>query len=164
MQTPGEVIRIGMAESGLSRAPATLITSGLGSCVGVALHDPLAKVGGMCHVMLPDSSQGRASENRAKFADTAIPDIVERLERLGARKERLLVKLAGGAQMFNFGKGDDRFAIGRRNAEAVRAALRQAGLRIAAEEVGGHHGRTMVLEVGSGRVTIRTIESGETEL
>ncbi len=153
-----------MAESGASRAPATLITSGLGSCIGVALHDPLMKVGGMCHVMLPDSSQARASENRAKFADTAIPDILARLEGLGARRERLVVKVAGGAQMFNFGKGDDRFAIGRRNAEAVRSALQQAGVRIAAEDVGGNHGRTMIFEVDSGRVIIRTIEGGETEL
>ncbi|MGE5552320.1 MAG: chemotaxis protein CheD [Betaproteobacteria bacterium] len=164
MQTPGPLIRIGMAESGASKAPATLITSGLGSCIGVALHDPQAKVGGMCHVMLPDSLQARASENRAKFADTAIPDILVQLERLGARRERLVVKVAGGAQMFSFGKGDDRFAIGRRNVEAVRTALRQAGLRIAAEDTGGNHGRTMVLDVGTGRVTIRTIESGETEL
>ncbi len=153
-----------MAESGASKAPATLITSGLGSCIGITLHDPVARVGGMCHVMLPDSSQARATENRAKFADTAVPDILEQLYRLGARRERLVVKFAGGSQMFNFGKGDDRFAIGRRNAEAVRAALKEAGLRPKAEDTGGSHGRTMVFDVDTGKVVIRTIEGGETEL
>lgn len=164
MEAPGLLIRVGMAESEAGRAPATLVTSGLGSCIGVTFYDPVVKVGGMCHVMLPDSSQARASENRAKFADTAIPDMLARLERMGARRERLVVKVAGGAQMFNFGNREDRFAIGRRNAEAVRAALKEAGLRIAAEDTGGHHGRTMVFEVANGRVVIRTIQGGETEL
>lgn len=164
MQTPGPLIRVGMAESGVSRAPGTLITSGLGSCIGVTLHDSHVKIGGMCHVMLPESAQARASENRAKFADTAIPDMLAQLEVMGARRERLVVKVAGGAQMFNFGKGDDRFSIGRRNAEAVRAALKLAGVRVLAEDTGGNHGRTMVFDVGTGRVTIRTIEGGETVL
>lgn len=153
-----------MAESGSCRAPGTLITSGLGSCIGITLYDPVARVGGMCHVMLPDSSQARATENRAKFADTAVPDMLAELERMGARRERLVVKFAGGAQMFSFGKTDDRFAIGRRNAEAVRAALKREGLRIHAEDTGGNHGRTMIFDVGSGKVCIRTIEGGEREL
>jgi chemotaxis protein CheD len=153
-----------MAESGTCRAPGTIITSGLGSCIGVTLFDPVARVGGMCHVMLPESAQARATENRAKFADTAIPDMVVALERMGARRERLEIKVAGGAQMFSFGKGNDRFAIGRRNAEAVRAALKQAGVRIHGEDTGGNHGRTMVFDVGTGKVQIRTIECGEAEL
>lgn len=164
MQSGGAVIRVGMAEAEACRAPGTLITCGLGSCVGVTLYDPIAKVGGMCHVMLPDSTQARVTENRAKFADTAIPDMLARLQGLGGRRERLVVKVAGGAQMFSFGKTDDRFAIGRRNAEAVRQALDQAGLRVHAEDTGGNHGRTMILDVSSGKVTIRTIEGGEAEL
>lgn len=164
MQTPEQLIRVGMAESGTCRAPGSLITSGLGSCIGVTLFDATAKVGGMCHVMLPDSSQARATENRAKFADTAVPDILSALERLGARRDRLIVKFAGGAQMFNFGKTDDRFAIGRRNADAVRNALKQAGLRISAEDTGGNHGRTMVFDVSTGRVVIRKVDGGENEL
>jgi chemotaxis protein CheD len=153
-----------MAESDACRAPGTLITCGLGSCIGVTLYDPVAKLGGMCHVMLPDSAQARVTENRAKFADTAIPDMLSRLQGMGGRKERFIVKVAGGAQMFSFGKSDDRFAIGRRNAEAVKQALGQAGIRVSAQDTGGNHGRTMIFDVYSGKVTIRTIEGGEAEL
>lgn len=164
MEPTGEVIRVGMAESAVCRAPGTLITSGLGSCVGVSFYDPVARVGGMAHIMLPDSSQGRFTDNKAKFADTSIPDLLASLEKLGAWQERLVVKMAGGAQMFNFGSKDDRFAIGRRNAEAVKRALDERGIRISGEDVGGTYGRTMILFAESGRVVIKAIDKAEKEI
>ncbi|MDI3280798.1 MAG: chemotaxis protein CheD [Bacillota bacterium] len=150
-----------MAQSGWCRAPGVLITSGLGSCVGVAIYDPQAKVGGLAHVMLPDSQQARSTENRAKFADTALPDLVEKLEELGARRHRLVVKIAGGAQMFSFSKNDERFSVGRRNVEATKRVLGELGLRITGEDTGGNHGRTMIFTTSDGQVLIKTIGHGE---
>lgn len=165
MQVGGEIIRIGMAQSATAKAPAVLMTSGLGSCIGVTFYDPLAHVGGMCHVMLPDSGQAKSADNKAKFADSAIPEILEWLRQIGARKERLIVKMAGGAQMFSFGNsGEDRFSIGKRNAEAVRAALHKEGLRLTREDTGGNRGRTMIFDTSDGTVILRTIEAGETKL
>lgn len=156
-----EVIRVGMAESKVARNPGILMTCGLGSCVGVSLYDPVAKVGGMAHVMLPDSTQARHSENAAKFADTAIPQILDMLTGLGAVKQRLVVKIAGGAQMFSFRNGDARFAIGARNVEAVEKALASQRIPIVARDTGGNFGRTIILDTATGAVTVKTIGHGE---
>lgn len=164
MEPTGEVIRVGMAESAACCAPGTLITSGLGSCVGVSLYDPVVRVGGLAHIMLPDSSQGRFTDNKAKFADTSIPDLLAILEELGARRERLVAKVAGGAQMFSFDSKDDRFAIGRRNVEAVKRIFDEQGIKILGEDVGGSFGRTMILFTENGKVVIKTIDKGEREL
>ncbi len=159
-QLTDQVIRVGMAQFEVGHAPAILMTSGLGSCVGVTMYDSVAKVGGLAHIMLPDSLQARDSGNRAKFADTAIPDMLEAVLQIGGFKERLIIKMAGGAQMFSFGSGDDRFAIGKRNAEAVRLALGKLGLRVVREDIGGNHGRTLIFNVRTGEVVIKTIDAG----
>jgi chemotaxis protein CheD len=126
---------------------------GLGSCIGVAAYDPAVKVAGMAHVMLSDSSMSTAPGPAGKYADTAIPALVEEMVRLGADPGRLVIKIAGGAQMFASGGGN--LNIGARNAVAVRAALTAAGLKVKAADTGGTNGRTLELWVADGRTTDR---------
>lgn len=154
------VVRVGIAEGVVCPAPAVLITAGLGSCVGVTFWDPFTRIGGMVHVMLPDSRQGRGADNWAKYADLAIPEMVARLQRTGVPPRRLVVKMCGGAQMFNFGLQDPRFAIGERNVEAAIRALDALGLKVHARDTGGNYGRTMTLDLSSGAVTVRSIGHG----
>ena len=94
-----ELIRVGMADYKVGRAPASLISYGLGSCIGISLYDPQAKVGGLLHIMLPDSTQARPTDNPAKFADTGLPLMLQKVLELGASRSRLVAKMAGGAQM-----------------------------------------------------------------
>ena len=122
-----DLIKVGMADYKVGRAPSTLISYGLGSCIGVSLYDPQAKVGGLLHIMLPDSTQSRASENPAKFADTGVPLMLKDVLALGASKSRLVAKMAGGAQMFAFAKATDIMRVGARNAEAVKEQLKSLG-------------------------------------
>ena len=136
---------------------------GLGSCIGVVLADPRARVAGMAHVMLPQSA-ATSTGPPGKFADTAVPALLDSLLELGADPARLVAKIAGGAQMFGAGSGGNAFNIGERNADAVRAALRAAGIRVRAADVGGNCGRTMQVTVGSGAVTVRTVGGDPVEL
>lgn len=150
-------IQVGIADYKVANSPQKLITLGLGSCVGVALYDSMSKVGGLLHIMLPDSTQFNNVTKPAKFADTGIPLMIEDIKRRGGNTTRLTAKLAGGAQMF---KGlDEKFVlnIGQRNAAMVREILSKMGIRILAEELGGNRGRTMIFDTSNGQVTIRTI-------
>lgn len=160
----GELVKVGMADYKVSRAPASLITYGLGSCIGIAVYDSTTKVGGLAHIMLPDSKQARSSDNPAKFADTAIPLMVNDMIRLGASKQRLRAKIAGGAQMFTFANQTDIMRIGERNAEAVRIVLKSMEIPIVADDTGGNYGRTVELKLESGGFRIKTIDKGEKEL
>lgn len=127
-----------------------IVTHALGSCIGMAIHDPIALVGGMLHYMLPDSSvnPGRADGNPYMFADTGIPLFLQKLYAVGAVKSRLIVKVAGGAQFVDH---KDFFAIGKRNYTAMRKILWKEGLLCKGEHVGGTISRTLYLDISSGR-------------
>jgi chemotaxis protein CheD len=129
---------------------------GLGSCIGLVLTDAHAGVAGMAHVMLPASRPG-AGGPAGKFADTAVPALLDEVLRLGAARPRVQARIAGGAQMFGGGAGPSMLNIGGRNAEAVRAALRAAGIRVRAADVGGNAGRSMQVAVTDGTVTVRAV-------
>ena len=159
-----ELIKVGMADYKVGRNPNSVITYGLGSCIGIALYDPVTKVGGLAHIMLPDSKQARSAENPAKFADTALPLMVEDLIKLGGSKTRLRAKIAGGAQMFTFANLTDIMRIGERNAEAVRLVLKKLDISILADDTGGNYGRTVELKLENGIFRIKTIDKGEKEL
>lgn len=159
-----ELIKVGMADYKVGRYPASLISYGLGSCVGIALYDPATKIGGLAHIMLPDSKQARSTENPAKFADTALPKMLDDLLKLGAGKTRLTAKIAGGAQMFSFTNTTDIMRVGERNAEAVRAILKQLDIRLLADDTGGNYGRTVELKLDTGVFRVKTIDKGEKEL
>lgn len=150
-------IRVGIADYKVTASPYRLITLGLGSCVGIALYDPIARVGGLLHIMLPDSKQFNKVSKPAKFADTGIPLMISEIKRKGGNTNRLTAKLAGGAQMFS--GLDEKFVlnIGQRNAVMTKNILSQLGIRVLAEELGGNRGRTMIFDTTNGQVTIRTI-------
>ena len=150
-------IQVGIADYKVANSPHRLITLGLGSCVGVALYDSVTKVGGLLHIMLPDSTQFNNVTKPAKFADTGIPLMIDHIKRQGGNPNRLTAKLVGGAQMFS--GLDEKFVlnIGQRNAQMVREILNKIGIRVLAEELGGNRGRTMIFDTSTGQVTIRTI-------
>lgn len=152
-------IRVGMSEVKTAFPPDVLVALGLGSCIGLCMVDPVIGVGGMAHVMLPDSKQSREVTMLGKFADTAVPYLLQEMEKLGASRKRLLIKLVGGAQMFAIGGQDDRLSIGQRNVDAVRQALRSLHLYPNAESVGGNQGKTVILDPANGQVMIRTINA-----
>lgn len=156
-----ELLKVGMAEIRTAASPVKLVTNGLGSCIGVCLWDPLLKVGGMVHIMLPDSSQSRVNLNKAKYADTGIALLIEEMVKIGARKSRLVAKIAGGAQMFSFPNNNKLMRIGERNTEAVKHCLAQQGIRLLAEDTGGNYGRTIEFFTADAKLLIRTINKGE---
>lgn len=139
----GEMIKVGMADMNVCRAPDSITTLGLGSCIGVVLYDPRSKICGMVHVMLPDSTIMRNNDNPAKFADTGIAAMLEKLAGMGVMKQSLVAKMAGGAQMFAFNTSNDMLKVGFKNAEAVRQQLQKNGIRIIAEDCGDTYGRTI---------------------
>ena len=96
----GEIIKVGMADWKTCKGEDGVITVGLGSCVGIAIRDPRTGIGGLAHIMLPDSREIQNNSNRPKFADTGIEDMVNELIKMGASRFRLVAKIAGGAQMF----------------------------------------------------------------
>jgi chemotaxis protein CheD len=154
------LIKVGMADLNSSEHPGVLTTLGLGSCVGVALYDNSKKIIGLAHVMLPSSLQARNNTNIAKFADTAIVKLLEDMIKLGARKEKIVAKLAGGAQMFNFNQSSDMMRIGYRNVIASKEKLTELRIPIISEDTGGSYGRTIELYSEDGRLLIKTIGSG----
>ena len=159
-----ELIKVGMADLKAGKSPDSIISYGLGSCVGIALYDPQTKVGGLAHIMLPDSTQARATDNTAKFADTALPVLLDQVLALGGSRNRLTAKIAGGSQMFSFAQATDVMRIGDRNAEAVKAVLKSLSIRLVAEDVGGNYGRTVELLLDSGIFVIKSVNKGENRL
>jgi Chemotaxis protein; stimulates methylation of MCP proteins len=153
------VISVGMADFKTAKTPDILLTAGLGSCIGICIHDPLLKVGGMAHIMLPTASG--MGGNPAKYADTAIELMLKEIFRLGANHSRLRAKMAGGAQMFSFPGKQPVLKIGERNAEAVEQELKKNGIPLLIADVGGSFGRTIHFDVGTGKLHIRTINQGE---
>lgn len=154
-----EQIIVGMADCRIGDSPEqVLATFALGSCIGLAVHDPTAHVGGLLHFMLPDSTidRDRSRQNPWMFADTGIPMMLERLCARGASKRRLTVRAAGGASMMD---QENIFDIGRRNYLAMRKILWKAGVLVHGEAVGGVRSRTVRLEIGSGKFLVQ--EGGE---
>ncbi len=152
-------IVVNISDAKVSRSNEdTLATYSLGSCIGVALHDPVAKVGGMLHFQLPTSSMDaeRAREAPLMFADTGMKLLIDAMAAHGAKKDRMKVALAGAAQMLN---DAGTFNIGRRNHAAIRKILWEQGMLISGEDVGGKTPRNLYLCVADGAVTVKT--SGE---
>lgn len=155
-----EPVKIGIAELKIAPAPTSIITAGLGSCVGVCLWDPIVKIGGMVHIMLPDSKQARNIINKAKYADSGINLLFEELCKNGAQKHRLVAKIAGGAQMFNFPNIKEVMKIGERNVEAVKKELNLHRVNLLAEDIGGNYGRTIEFFTENGQLLIKSIHKG----
>ena len=152
-----EVIKVGMADFNVCKAPVVITCLGLGSCIGLVLYDPVSNVGGMVHYMLPDSTKVRNNSNLAKFADTGIDELLRRVIAAGANKGRLIAKIAGGARMFEVSGLSDVGNIGARNAEAAKAKLKQLGIRLVAEDTGLNYGRTVELHCDTGEFYIKSV-------
>lgn len=159
-----EVIKVGMADLNIAREPDVLTTLGLGSCVGIALYDPISKVGGLAHIMLPDSTQIKNNENKAKFADTAIVELIEKMLNIGAKRNRLIAKIAGGAHMFEFKNMNDMMSIGNRNIVAVLGGLEAMNIPVIAQDTGENYGRTIELYTQNGTLRVKTIGHGIREI
>lgn len=151
--------RAGMAEIQIGTTGDVLQALGLGSCIGLVLVDRVTHIGGMVHVMLPDSSVSRHGvPNPGKFADTGVPLLLQKVQEAGGLKSRLVVKMAGGAEMFSFvGKDSPSLSIGKRNSEAVAEQLKRHGLRLDASDVGGTHGRTLEMDLTSLACTVKVV-------
>ncbi len=159
-----EVVRVGISDMNIVKAGKTIRTSGLGSCVGIVLYDEIKKVAGMVHIMLPDSSLDRSKKvNVAKYADTGIYGLMELLKAEGARPMSLKAKIAGGAQMFQFGSSDT-LRIGPRNVEAVKEELKRLSIPLIAEQTGGSKGRTIEFDPVTAILSIRSVNAGTTEI
>ena len=155
-----ELVKVGMADYKVGRAPSILISYGLGSCIGVSLYDPTTKVGGLLHIMLPDSRQSKTTENPAKFADTGMPLMLKDVLGLGASKTRLVAKMAGGAQMFAFQNKTDLTNVGQRNVDAVKAVLAELKIPILASDTGLNFGRTVEFYPETGDYIIKAVGKG----
>ncbi|MFN8639432.1 MAG: chemotaxis protein CheD [Dehalococcoidia bacterium] len=142
---------------------AVLTCVGLGSCIGIVMFDPIARVGAMGHMVLPDSSAARSAPVGAKFVDIAVPLLLGALSAAGAETRRLKIYLAGGAQVLQ-SAGGNTLNIGERNAEAAHQRLAALGLTVTGEDLGGSKGRTMRLTLATGRVTVAASGSAESEL
>lgn len=153
----GVVIKVGMADLKTGKAPDVLTTLGLGSCIGIALWDPTTRIGGLAHVMLPDSTKIRNNTNIAKFADTGITELVRQMEALGAAKRRLVAKIAGGARMFEVSGSTSVGNIGEKNAIASKQKLKELGIPIIAEDIGLNYGRTVELHCENGGYVIKAV-------
>jgi chemotaxis protein CheD len=153
-----------MGDLDVGRSPDVLTTFGLGSCLGLAVYDREAKIGGLAHIMLPDSQLARGSGHApGKFVDTAVPELLRRLLTAGAQLSRCRAKLVGAASMFAAALDPVRL-VGPRNVDAARALLDRAGIAVESQDVGGAFGRTVTLYMESGRLAVRTVKQGTREL
>jgi chemotaxis protein CheD len=152
-----EMIKVGMADLNVCVSPNALTTLGLGSCVGIVLYDPVRKIAGMVHVMLPDSTKILNNENKAKFADTGIDALIKQMISLGADRRVLIAKIAGGAQMFAFSNNNEMMRIGERNVEATKIKLQELGIGLKAEDTGANYGRTIEFYPETGALLIKSV-------
>jgi chemotaxis protein CheD len=156
-------IAIGLAELKISRSPDdVLVAFGLGSCLGIGMYDPILKVGAMLHAVLPINSDGKAEQ--AKYVDSGIAMLLDLMLQSGALKNRIITKMAGGANMLNVSSLSRTFDIGNRNIDAARRTFEKTGIRLQSEEVGGKIGRTVRLYIANGRYTIRMMGEQEREI
>lgn len=159
------LVKVGMADLNIATDGAILKTTGLGSCVGLTLFDPIHKIAGMAHVMLPCSDIARETKmNLAKYADTAIPELLDRMIAAGAYVERMKAKMAGGAQMFAMSGQSDSLRIGPRNVESCTEMLNKFRIPIISQDTGGSFGRTIEFDSISGRLFIRSVQFGTKEI
>ncbi|MBU3214298.1 chemotaxis protein CheD [Clostridium estertheticum] len=157
-------IKVGIADLNVVFSPDKLITVGLGSCVGIAIFDKYIGIAGLAHIMLPDSSQFNKITNEIKFADLAIPILVNKMISKGAKLSNMRAKIAGGASMFNFSDKSIIMDIGNRNSIAVKNTLKMLSIPLLAEDIGGNKGRTLIFDTTNGLLSIRTVGIGTVEI
>ena len=156
-------IAIGLAELKVSRSPDdVLVAFGLGSCLGIGMYDPTLHLGAMLHAVLPINNDGKVE--LSKYVDSGIAMLIDVMVKGGAQKNRLITKMAGGANMLNVSSLSSTFDIGNRNIESARNTFEKMGIKVKSEEVGGKIGRTVRLYITDGRYTIRMMGEQEREI
>ena len=156
-----KMIKVGMADLNIAKTPDSLTTLGLGSCIGLTLYDPVAKVGGLVHYMLPDSTKLKNNSNIAKFGDTGIRELYNKMIANGASPSRMVAKIAGGAKMFEVSGLSNVGNVGERNAEEAKIMLKELKIRLIAEDTGLNYGRTVVLDCENGNYIIKAVGKPE---
>lgn len=151
-----EVIKVGIADYKICKKPDKITTIGLGSCIGIVIYTANDDYCGLVHIMLPASSEIKNNQNRSKFADTGIDDLVSALEKKGMRKVSMTAKIAGGATMFQFSGNTELGSIGDRNIKAVKQRLAYHRIRIVSEDCGADYGRTIVFDNGTKELLVRS--------
>jgi len=151
---------VGVGELRAARGTGELITLGLGSCIAIVLHDPVSRTGGMAHVLLPSPALSRIQDAPGRYPESAVPALLDTMADLGARRERITARLIGGASMFASLSPRGTLQMGDRNTVASREALAAHGVLVAGELVGGEHGRSVTLDIESGRVEITSVARG----
>jgi chemotaxis protein CheD len=154
-------IIVRVAEFRSAKGETVLATLGLGSCVAILLHDPVAGVGGLAHILLPSRSLSRSSDNPGRFPQTALPAMVEEMIGLGADRRRFVARLVGGASMFQNLVPSGSMQMGDRNVIAVREVLNQLAIPIVGETVGGGQGRSVWFTPGSGSIIVQAVGKRE---
>ncbi|MCQ4636936.1 chemotaxis protein CheD [Anaerovorax odorimutans] len=149
-------ITVGLAEGKIAEENQFLISYALGSCVGVCLYDKERKIAGMAHIILPGKMESRDQTNPYKFADEGVKALIRDMKRHGAKESQLIAKIAGGAKMFSVPGWE--WEIGERNIKAVKKALSERAIRIAAEDTGKNYGRTISFFADDGRLEVKSIK------
>ena len=162
MNGPRIVVRV--SDLIVADAPATLVAIGLGSCVAVALYDPGTRVGGLAHVLLPSQASGRLADRPGRYAQTAIPALIDRMIARGARAPAITARLVGGASMFAALTPPGMIQMGDRNLVATREALHRHGIRLIGEAVGADYGRTADFDLSTGELRVSSYVRGEVVL
>lgn len=150
-------VNVRMAEYAVGRSPDILLTVGLGSCLGVALYDSSTKIGGLVHIMLPENTKNKKP---FKYADTAIPLLIEKMIEEGAARDKIRAKVVGGAHMFSGIDVSPGLRIGERNIKAVHEILKREKIRVTGSDTGENFGRTMEFHTSDGRVSVRSYKRG----
>lgn len=153
----GRII-VGMADLNIGKNPDIVTTVGLGSCIGLTLYDPVTRIGGLVHYMLPDSKLVSNNNNIAKFADTGVQELLKRVTGAGANRRRLVAKIAGGAKMFAVNQASNVGSVGERNTAAAKQILAQLGIPLVAEDTGLNFGRTVELHCDTGDYYIKAVK------
>ncbi|MCD8000781.1 MAG: chemotaxis protein CheD [Clostridiales bacterium] len=156
-------LKVGVGDMKFIRGEGRIITYALGSCIGVAFYDPILQLGALLHILLPEQCNSYDS-NVYKYADSGIRETIRKLTAFGMVKSRTMVKIAGGAKMFEISGNADFGNIGQRNAAMVKRVLSEEKMRLVAEDTGGTYARTMLLSMENGDVTIRTFGRPEKHL
>jgi len=160
-----ELLVVGISDYKVARTPNVLVTYALGSCVGICIYDSRLKIGGLSHIMLPESNMFNKNDlNRMKFADTAIADMVQDMVKLGADRRRFTAKIAGGAQMFEVQQGSLIGTIGDRNVSSVKDMLHKLKIPLIAEDTGLNYGRTVYFDLETGTMKVQSLGRTTREL
>lgn len=159
------MVAIGLGEMQVSTDTGMVLAClGLGSCIGISAYDPVARVGGMAHVVLPQGNDTDCQKSPAKFANSALPYLVTEMEKMGAIKRRIVFKIAGGAKIIANVPPKSILDIGDRNVTAVKAAFGEHQLEIKAHDLQGNLGRSIWLHVETGITRVRTTSGPVVEM